>query len=680
MTRKSVLLTVAVFLLALFIVFMSYQPLPATPVPGETPDIILKINDLEKNLDLIDQVFGSSDAQSGQSLSAPIRQFLQTTEWVDPSRAMVFGVTIKEPQPVSAALVPFRRPNEAFQSQYNATAENDYYILTLPPGQPLVISTAFKTALNTASRAKDSSFITLEVGLRQLMAKSDQQIQQMLNQMENMPQTQEVQEMPFSPQDLRQMMQNMMDTAAQLETFKLSLDLNRDKLSILTEARAAAGSELAKLFVASKGISMLGNFKPAHDINFRSRSHDYSGFFEIIKKTFGTIYDKMGIDFSEIAEIMDNYTGEMVGGMSFGDGSIRFEGIDVLKDPQKAANFIEKEYLPWIEKFSQNMVDKIAEMSGEKIENPFMRAETSTVAGYKVYGGKFNMPNLPAPAGNAAYSRPELPEFLKEFEWRFTTVDRYFVYANNDQQLSKMIQKAKTLKPQSVNGPLITMDMDFGSYLKFIASMVPQSSELNRPIPNLGRLYMTFDFKNGKAHSSSTIKMQDIKKMVAFMSQGAFGTAHSEVSFTDQNEEADQNEETNEKEAVSDEKSPKDADDTKEKANYWFRKGALCSTYGNNEAAVKYFQKAITLDPGRSGAYFEQGVSYGQLGNYQKAIPLLDKAIGMEPQNGLYYYGRGRVYLLADDNDKAMADFNKAAELGDEDAINYLKYIDHSTN
>ena len=44
-------------------------------------------------------------------------------------------------------------------------------------------------------------------------------------------------------------------------------------------------------------------------------------------------------------------------------------------------------------------------------------------------------------------------------------------------------------------------------------------------------------------------------------------------------------------------------------------------------------------------------------------------------QNGLY-----AAYLLADDNDKAMLDFNKAAELGDEDAINYLKNIGHSPN
>jgi len=110
-------------------------------------------------------------------------------------------------------------------------------------------------------------------------------------------------------------------------------------------------------------------------------------------------------------------------------------------------------------------------------------------------------------------------------------------------------------------------------------------------------------------------------------------------------------------------------------ADYWFDKGALCATYGNDAAAIKYFQKVIKLDPKRSGAYFAQGISYGQLGQFAKAIPLVNKAIEMEPQNGLYIYGRGRVHLLAGDQGKALADFKKAAELDDEDAQAYMKTI-----
>lgn len=113
----------------------------------------------------------------------------------------------------------------------------------------------------------------------------------------------------------------------------------------------------------------------------------------------------------------------------------------------------------------------------------------------------------------------------------------------------------------------------------------------------------------------------------------------------------------------------------KKDADYWFKKGALVSTYGNNKAAVQYFQKAIALKPNFSAAYFSQGVSYGQLGQYQEAIDQINQALKQEPQNGMYYYGRARVYLLSGDKDKAMEDFKKAADLGDEDALNYLDYI-----
>ena len=108
-------------------------------------------------------------------------------------------------------------------------------------------------------------------------------------------------------------------------------------------------------------------------------------------------------------------------------------------------------------------------------------------------------------------------------------------------------------------------------------------------------------------------------------------------------------------------------------ADFWFDKGALCATYGNDQAAIKYFQKALALDPNRSDAVFEQGISYGQLGQFDKAVTLVDRAIEMDPENGLYHYGRGRVHLLAGNDELAEVDFQKAARLDDEDAQNYLE-------
>jgi len=100
----------------------------------------------------------------------------------------------------------------------------------------------------------------------------------------------------------------------------------------------------------------------------------------------------------------------------------------------------------------------------------------------------------------------------------------------------------------------------------------------------------------------------------------------------------------------------------------------LCATYGNNQAAIRYFGKAIALDPGHSGAHFlPRRFLRPNLGNYTRAVADINRAIEMEPRNGLYYYGRGRTYLLSGEKDRAMQDFRKAADLGDEDAQAYLK-------
>ena len=132
---------------------------------------------------------------------------------------------------------------------------------------------------------------------------------------------------------------------------------------------------------------------------------------------------------------------------------------------------------------------------------------------------------------------------------------------------------------------------------------------------------------------------------------------------------------TDQKESEQTDRTAKEKVEPVKNADYWFDRGALCATYGNDAAAVKYFQQVIKLDPKRSGAYFGQGISYGQLGQFDKAMPLINKAIEMEPQNGLFIYGRGRVHLLAGDEEKAMADFKKAAELDDEDAQAYMETV-----
>ena len=101
----------------------------------------------------------------------------------------------------------------------------------------------------------------------------------------------------------------------------------------------------------------------------------------------------------------------------------------------------------------------------------------------------------------------------------------------------------------------------------------------------------------------------------------------------------------------------------------------LCSVYGNDKNAIRYFDKVIKLEPEKSKAYFHRGVSYGELDQYEESLSSINKAIELDPKKGLFYYGRGRVYLLSGDKEKAIEDFKQAATMGNLDAQNYLKNV-----
>ncbi len=106
---------------------------------------------------------------------------------------------------------------------------------------------------------------------------------------------------------------------------------------------------------------------------------------------------------------------------------------------------------------------------------------------------------------------------------------------------------------------------------------------------------------------------------------------------------------------------------------YWFNKGIINATYGNNKAAIKYFNKAIKFGPKNAAVNFNIGICQGELGQYQEALSFINKAIEIYPENALYHYGRGRVYLLSGNTGKSLEDFKRAAALGSRDAQNYLQ-------
>jgi len=108
---------------------------------------------------------------------------------------------------------------------------------------------------------------------------------------------------------------------------------------------------------------------------------------------------------------------------------------------------------------------------------------------------------------------------------------------------------------------------------------------------------------------------------------------------------------------------------------YWMGKGGLYASYGNQEAAIKSFRKALELDPENIRAAFNLGLAYAENGDYDKALGFINKAVSRAPENGNYLYGRGWVHLLAGDPEKAMQAIGKAAALGNPDALEYMNSI-----
>jgi len=95
----------------------------------------------------------------------------------------------------------------------------------------------------------------------------------------------------------------------------------------------------------------------------------------------------------------------------------------------------------------------------------------------------------------------------------------------------------------------------------------------------------------------------------------------------------------------------------------WFNKANFESKKGNEETAIKYYTKAIELNPEFVLAYNNRGISYRHLKKYDKAIKDYTKAIDLDPEYAMAYNNRGFAYVNLKEYKKAMRDSNKAIDL-----------------
>ena len=212
----------------------------------------------------------------------------------------------------------------------------------------------------------------------------------------------------------------------------------------------------------------------------------------------------------------------------------------------------------------------------------------------------------------------------------------------------------------------MSFEVDMTGYLEAIKQMIPDFAGGDKPIPKLGKAVSKVEFIDGYAHSSASIPKADIQACIHYLRN----LKSSEKPSKPVKETA--------KKLKSEKKPPEPkAEKLQKDVTYWQNQGDLTATYGNDKAAIRYYKKALQLDPDNSRIYYKLGVSYGETGQYKQAIASIDKALSKDSQTGLYFYGRGRVYLLSGDKESAVEDFKRAAVLGDRDAQDYLRNVLH---
>ena len=658
----------------------------------DAADAVVKITRIDKILETMEQTSRTMSSEGQQSPAMLVRSMLLGTDWIDPKRAIVIGAAFNPAGTQSAdyaALVPFRRPNEDFQINYNAVAGGDYYIVSLPPQKGGVVSDRMEEALVAASLSPPEALVSLDVAASRLIERAEPQIKKQLDAIE-----QQIAQSPQAetdPKEIRQMFESLIQTGREVRNLSLGMDLTDRDFIFFFNVAAIAKSQLAALFhsAGQEKEVLLADYAPTAPIHFRSHPYDVSKVMNFMDTHFGAIYREMGVDFKELENIMQYFSGEAAGSMAFTPDGMDIEVIAALDESKKLPeNYLESVYLPWLMDYGKAMADYMNEQAAQgrtdlQFDNMFQVMADSEVAGHKVVGVRGSMA-----AALPEAQRQGADQMNFEFALRMTRLDSMILMASDDSRLGRLIEKAENFKKQKATGPFMQMQVDLDAYINAINQMMPKTAGAETAeVPSMGALQYTMEMADGKLKSRYALAVDDIKKLAGYFqslagarNQGPEqkqrqgfsgpqpqGPARAGIG-TDQNSQR----KAPEKGTPKSQAEPVPA---KDNPQYWLNKGQLYATYGNSKRAIEHFKKAIEMEPENSAAFFNLGVSYGEAGRYPQAREAINRAIALEPENGDYYYARGWVLLLSGEKGKAESDMKRAAELGNADAAAWLKSV-----
>lgn len=101
----------------------------------------------------------------------------------------------------------------------------------------------------------------------------------------------------------------------------------------------------------------------------------------------------------------------------------------------------------------------------------------------------------------------------------------------------------------------------------------------------------------------------------------------------------------------------------KEKAVLYYTMASTCSELKDHEGAIKYYTKAIELNPKMVGAYIGRAKDCGDIGDWQCSLENYETLKEMYPEEHFFYHMASLYKTNTKDFDGAMKDIDKAIEL-----------------
>jgi tetratricopeptide (TPR) repeat protein len=98
-------------------------------------------------------------------------------------------------------------------------------------------------------------------------------------------------------------------------------------------------------------------------------------------------------------------------------------------------------------------------------------------------------------------------------------------------------------------------------------------------------------------------------------------------------------------------------------SEFFYNRGNALARLGQHAEAVDNFTRVIALSPSDVRAYYNRGIAYEQMRNYQDALASYTQAVQIEPKYTDVYFNRGNVYLALQRHDEAIADYTHTIEL-----------------